>query len=66
MSLRILVHDEARFDAIDIAYYIADDSLEAAERFAEAVDAAYKQLADMPGVGAPRDYNNPKLKGMRM
>jgi toxin ParE1/3/4 len=66
MSRQIVVHEEARFDAIDIAYYIAENSLEASDRFAEALDAAYEQLADMPGMGASREYGNPKLKGMRM
>jgi len=66
MSRRIVVHGEARSDVIDIAYYIAEDSLAAADRFAEAADAAYKRLADMPGLGAIREYANPALKGMRM
>lgn len=66
MSLKIVVHDNARFDAIDIAYHIAEDSLEAADRFADAIDAAYGQLSEMPGLGARRDYGNPKLKGLRM
>ena len=66
MRRQILVHEEALFDVIDIAYYIAEDSLEAADRFAEAVDAAYEQLAEFPGMGVARDYSNPKLQGMRM
>jgi toxin ParE1/3/4 len=66
MSRKIIVHEEARFDAIDAAYYIADNSLETADRFAEAIDAAYEQLAEMPGIGTLRNYNNPSLKGMRM
>ncbi len=66
MSRQIIVHDEARFDVIESAYNIALDSIEAADRFVEAVDAAYGRLADMPGIGAIREYGNPKLKGMRM
>ena len=66
MSRRIVVHDQARFDVIDIAYYIAEDSLDAADRFVEAVDAAYWRLAEMPGIGSAREYGNAKLKGMRM
>ena len=42
MSRRIIVHSAARSDVIDIAYSIAEDSLAAADRFAEAVDAAYR------------------------
>lgn len=66
MSRLILVHEEARFDAIDAAYYIAEDSLAASNRFAEAIDATYEQLATMPGIGVIREYGNPKMKGMRM
>ncbi len=66
MSRQIIVHEEARFDAIDAAYYIAEDSLAASNRFAEAIDVTYEQLADMPGIGTIREYGNPKLKGMRM
>jgi toxin ParE1/3/4 len=66
MSRKIIVHEEARYDVMESAYTIAQDSLEAADRFAEAVDTAYKRLADMPGIGTTREYNNPKLRGMRM
>lgn len=66
MSSEIIVHEEARFDVIDIAFAIAEDNLEAADRFAEAIAAAYDRLAETPGIGAARDFGNPKLKGMRM
>src|SRR5436190_882799 len=66
MSRDIIVHDEARFDVIEIAYYIAEDSLDAADRFVDAIDAAYKRLADLPGIGTTRAYGNPKLAGLRM
>jgi toxin ParE1/3/4 len=66
MSLEIIVHDDARFDAIDIAYFIAEDDLDAADRFAIALDAAYHRLAEMPGIGVSREYNNPKLRDVRM
>ena len=35
MSRQIIVHDEARFDVIDIAYYLAEDSLMVADRLIE-------------------------------
>jgi len=66
MSRRIIVHDEARFDVIDIAYAISDDNVEASIRFIDAIDAAYRRLSEMPGVGALRDYANPRFTGMRM
>ena len=66
MSRQIIVFDDARYDAIDIAYEIAEYSLEVSDRFTEALDAAYERLAEMPGIGAFRNCNNPKLQGMRM
>jgi len=66
MSRKIIVHREARSDVIDIAYFIAEDSLDAASRFATALDAAYRRLAFLPSIGAIREYNNPSLAGMRM
>ncbi len=66
MSRIITIHDEARYDVIEIAYYIAEDSLEASDRFVEAVDSAYVRLAEMPGIGVIRDFGNQTLKGMRM
>jgi len=66
MSREIIVHDEARFEVIDYAYRIAEDSLRASDRFVNAIDAAYVRLAEMPGIGVSREYSNPKLSGMRM
>jgi plasmid stabilization system protein ParE len=62
MSRRIIVHSEARSDVIDIAYYIAEDSLAAADRFAEAIDAAYRRLAAMPALGATRESGKKRLQ----
>lgn len=57
MNRLIIVNDEARLDVIDTACYIAEDSLEASNRFVEAVDAAFKRLAELPGIGASREYS---------
>lgn len=66
MTRRIIIRDKARFDVIETGYYIAVDSLDAADRFAQAVDTAYRQLAEMPDIGALREYKNAELSGMRM
>ncbi len=41
-------------------------SLTTSDRFLEAVEKAYKRLAEMPGLGVLRDYGNPALSGMRV
>ncbi len=67
MSLMIVRSPGARADVLDNAYYIAESTnLNASDRFIAATEAAYKRLAEMPGLGVPRDYNNPIYAGMRM
>lgn len=51
---------------IEAAYFIAEDSLDVSDRFTDAVNASFERLADMPGVGVQREYQNPALAGMRM
>lgn len=57
---------QARRDVIEAADYIAETSLNASDRFLQATETAFKILADMPGIGALRDYDNPNYAGMRM
>ena len=66
MSREIVVHDEALFDVIDHAYYLAEESMEISERFRSAMRETVEQLALMPGMGSRREYRNPRLAGMRM
>ena len=40
-------------------------NLNASDEFLAAVDPAYKRLASMPGMGAPRDYGL-EFPGLRM
>lgn len=57
MNLAIKRSPQARADVIDRAYYIAgSSSFNASDKFLTAVEAAYKQLSGMPGLGSPRDY----------
>ena len=66
MSLRIQVTDQAATDAINIADYLAGrSSFNTSDRFLNATTQAYRQLADMPGMGAPRDYGQ-SFSGLRM
>jgi toxin ParE1/3/4 len=67
MSRQIAWSQEARADVLRDAYYLADAAnLTTSDRFLEAVEKAYKQLAVMPGLGVLRDYGNPALTGMRV
>ena len=62
---RLVVRDEARDDVLDIAGYLAKDSLEAALRFMAATERDFARLADMPGMGQRRRARNSALQGLR-
>jgi toxin ParE1/3/4 len=55
----------ARRDVVETANFIARDSLDAAMRFFDAVDDAIRKLAEMPGMGRLRDFQNPKFRDVR-
>lgn len=65
MKLRIVRHREAMRDAVRIFSYIGENNLDAAERFLRAMDADFHKLAEMPGMGAMREFDHPKLKDLR-
>ena len=67
MTLDVIRTREALVDVIEITYSIDQSGRPAAaQRFVTAVQDAYKQLAEFPGMGALRDYGNPANVGMRM
>jgi toxin ParE1/3/4 len=63
----IVRRPEAQRDILDAADYIAEQSsFNASDRFLAATEKAFKLLAAMPGIGTPRDYDNPSFAGLRM
>lgn len=66
MTPPVIKREQAKCDLIDLAAYIAQDSIDAAERFIDAAETAFKFLAETPGAGAPREYLTPALAGLRM
>ncbi|HYN74417.1 MAG TPA: type II toxin-antitoxin system RelE/ParE family toxin [Candidatus Methanoperedens sp.] len=46
--------------------YISRENPDAAGRYVEAVSAILEHMVRMPGMGATRDYRNPRLSGLRM
>lgn len=57
---------KAQEDVDSIAVYIAEDNIEAAERFFEALEATCALLADMPQIGSFRIFDKEDLKEMRI
>ena len=66
MSLTISVTAEATEDAITIAELLAGRSrFNISDRFLNATTQAYRRLAEMPGIGSPRNYGQ-NFSGLRM
>jgi len=53
-------------DLVELANYIARDSLEAAERFLVAAEEAFAVLSRMPEMGTVCRFANPQTAGLRM
>lgn len=65
MSGRIVLRREAEGDIDSISDYIAHDNIDAARRFRQMVKEDITSLAEMPGMGALREFPNPRLHGVR-
>ncbi|BAZ27907.1 plasmid stabilization system [Cylindrospermum sp. NIES-4074] len=52
-------------DLIELATYIAEDNLDALDRFLAAAEATFRQLGKMPGIGKLCQFSNPNLAGIR-
>ena len=52
-------------DLIELATYIAEDNLEASDRFLAAAETTFKQLVKMPGMGKSCQFSHPNLAGVR-
>ena len=66
MKTKIIRRARAKQDIIELALHIASDNLNAAERFVDAVEAAFDFLAENPKEGSSREFINSRLKGLRM
>ena len=48
---RLLVYPQARVDLLEIWHYLAQDSIESANRVSERLELEIRSLLDMPGKG---------------
>lgn len=53
---------QAKTDLLELAHYIANDSLDAADRFLELIDDKCKMLAEHPQLGPERESLVPSLR----
>ena len=66
MNKKIFLFPKAEADIDKRFSYIAKNNIQAAFRFPETTQAAFDMLVTHPQIGVRREFNNPKLKGMRM
>lgn len=64
--MRIVRRETALRDLLELASYIAEDNLEAAERFLDASESTFQFLLETPGAGVQREFLDPALVGLRM
>ena len=65
MSAEIVVGPSARSDMAGIVQFLSVDNPVVGERFVEQTQHTLALLAEAPGIGRPRDFDNPHLKGLR-
>lgn len=66
MKLRLALKPQADRDIDNHFEYIAKDDLQVAIRFYEAVFRAFDLLLINPNLGPARDFENPKLRDIRI
>lgn len=66
MTAKTIVFSEKSLeDTTGIVEHIANDNLNAAKAFRERLEQTCSLLADMPGIGTLRDFDNAYLSGVR-
>jgi toxin ParE1/3/4 len=65
VKLRIVKHRRFKRDALQIFVYIGEQNFDAAERFLRALNEDIHRLAEMPGMGPEREFQDPGLRGTR-
>jgi len=66
VARKVLRRPRAKQDLLEQAFFIANDNLDAAERFLDAAEAAFARLLEMPEIGGARAYRNERLAGLRL
>jgi toxin ParE1/3/4 len=65
LSLTLVKHRKLKRDALLIFTRFGEDNITAAKNFLRALDQDMKKLVDFPGLGAMREFDHPKLQGLR-
>jgi len=65
MIRRVILRPQVPDDLHSIVSGLEKSSVSIADRFVEAVFAAFDDLAEMPGKGSPKHFRLPRLAGLR-
>ena len=65
MAQRVLIRDRAYEDLEEISDYLLRTSRALAERFVDAADDTFADLAKNPGLGSPSHFTHPFLTEVR-
>jgi toxin ParE1/3/4 len=63
---RLVIRPRAEADIDELAAFIARDSTAAALRFLNQVEGLFRLLSSAPGMGNPRRFRHPLLRGVRV
>jgi plasmid stabilization system protein ParE len=64
--MMVTMRPRAKRDLLELADFIAQDSLNAAARFLDAAEAAFHMLASMPEMGTRCQFQTPEAAGIRV
>lgn len=64
--MRLVRHPQVIQDIVEIADFIAQENLDASDRFIAATEETFAHLLKMPELGGVREFTNPKLSAVRM
>ena len=66
MANAIQIQAQARRDVVELAVYIGQESIRAANRFLDATEETFAMLSHQPFLGAEYATQNPRLYGIRV
>ena len=65
MSHPVAIRPQAELDLIQHAVFLGQDNPVVAQKFLEAAQQVFAKLAQMPGLGRLREFEDPRLAGLR-
>jgi toxin ParE1/3/4 len=64
--LRVVRERLSEQDLLEQIDYLRQENVSAALRFVDAIEHSLNRLSEMPEIGSPCDFENPRLQNIRM